>query len=499
MTAEARILCAWFPHWPITRRRRSGEAPEPLFSTIQTERGRRILAHPSPEALEAGLRPGMALAQARAIAPSLAIADDDPDTDLATLASLASWAERYTPLATPDTTHGPASGLLMDITGCAHLHGGEAELAANLAHHLATSAIPAQLAIAGTAGAAWALARHSPGILPPGQESRALAPLPITLLRLPEPLVAALHHLGLRSIGALARIPRAELATRFGPLPGQRLAHALGETAEPLSWPRQPTPWHTSLNFPEPIGTPEDLTRTLHNLATTLCTRLEAAQQGGTRFTASFQRVDNTPQTLTLHLATPSRDAPRIARLLADKLPELDPGFGIETARLDAATAPLPLTQPSLDEPATPPLATTIDDLAQTLPIWRAAPSGSHIPERITRHTHPSHPTRWPQTPDPDTPIRLLSPPEPIEATAPIPDDPPLQFRWRGALHRIRAATGPNRIAAEWWTTKPHPTRPETDRLRDYYRVEDTTGARFWLFRTGLTGATKWFVHGVFG
>ena len=90
--------------------------------------------------------------------------------------------------------------------------------------------------------------------------------------------------------------------------------------------------------------------------------------------------------------------------------------------------------------------------------------------------------------------------PEPIEAMSKVPDDPPVLFRWRGVGHRVRLAEGPERLAEEWWRRPFEDDRPS--RVRDYYRVEDDAGGRFWVFRDGLYGGDdipKWWVHGLFG
>jgi protein ImuB len=248
-----------------------------------------------------------------------------------------------------------------------------------------------------------------------------------------------------------------------------------------------------------------------------LCARLEAGERGGLSFVATFFRVDDAHIAITIGTALPVRDPVRIAELLSEKLEQVDPGFGIEAVVLEAtATAPLappqtvlPHTTPPGTATGTPDttLADTVDELANRLGparLWRTIPRESHVPERSVRHV-PSlvSASSWSCAAAVGRPLRLFRRPEPIEVTAPVPDDPPLQFRWRGALHRVRAASGPERIAAEWWRrdTAP-PDRPETDLVRDYYRVEDSGGGRFWMFRTGLNASgseTCWFLHGLFG
>jgi protein ImuB len=503
-----RCLCVWLPGWPTLRQRRAATfAPDRPLATVAAVRGVRRLAAVCPLAEDAGVRPDMPLAQARAICPELQVADAEPEADRAALAALAARAERFSPLAIAD----PPDGFLLDIFGSAHLFGGETALAADLLARLGRAGLPARAALAGSAAAAWALARWHAApltVLPEGDEERALAPLPLALLRLDPRTVAGLTRLGVRTIAELARLPRGEISARFGPTPVLRLDRAFCRAPEPIPWPHPPAAWAERLAFAEPIGTPDDLFRALALLVERLCARLAAARQGGLSFTATFWRVDGARPTLGVATARPVNDKKYLTKLLAGKLETLDPGFGIDAIVLAADTvSPASPTQSGLADLAAPPpaeLAATLDDLTNRLgegSVWRPAPFPSHVPERALRRAPPlARPARW-QAPAP-RPVRLLRRPEPIEATAPVPDDPPILFRWRGVLHRVRAASGPERIAAEWWRRAPDETREAADLVRDYYSVEDSSGARFWLFRTGRHAGTpdaRWFLHGVFG
>ncbi len=501
----------WLPNWPITRLdRRCTPAPGEIRVTVEATHGVRRLAVVGAEGLEAGLRPGQTLTDARAICPALVPHDADPNGDAAALAALAGWCERYTPLAAAD----PPDGLWLDITGCGHLFGGEERLAGALATRLARDAIPCRLrlAIAGTTGTAWALARSPLGQdfinVPPGGERAALRHLPVAGLRLDPRTVAGLRRLGLRSVGELARLPRAEITARFGALPVLRLDQALGAAEEAIAWPRPPAPFAERFSPAEPIGTPEDLGRALELLAARLCRRLAEQRQGGHRFVARFFRVDGEDQFITVATALPAREPAHLTKLLRERLEKVDPGFGVEAVALVAAeTAPLGTPQGKLlaaPEPGRA-LAEIVDTLANRIGqdrIWRPAPQESHVPERAVRPAPPlAAAPSWVTDLSAPRPIRLLRRPEPIEATAPVPDDPPILFRWRGALHRVRAASGPERIGAEWWRRgEPKSERPETDLIRDYYRVEDTSGARFWVFRAGLKAQLmpRWYLHGLF-
>jgi protein ImuB len=506
-----RILSVWLPHWPITRLNRSVSASSdrPLV-TVGTSRGVRHLVAVGVHGEAQGLSPGQTLTAARAVCPALVPVDADPVADEAALARLADWCERYTPMAAAD----PPDGLWLDITGCTTVFAGEAKMMQDLAARLQRNAIPCRLGIAGTTGAAWALAHTGKDriILPSGEEKTALADLPITSLRLDAGTVTGLHRLGLRAVRDLLRVPRAQITTRFGGLPVLRLDQALGGMEEAIDWPRPPIEWHERLAFVEPIGTPEDLARALVQLAERLCRRLAEQDKGGQRFIAQFFRVDDVVSRIAVGTALPVRDAGYLGKLLCEKLDGVDPGFGIEVMVLEAETvASLHAPQTRLAEVAAQDagdrLAGVVDTLTNRLGadrVSRIAPYASHVPERAVRRVPPLPVKRpsWVVDPATPRPIRLLRRPEEIEVIAPVPDDPPIRFRWRGVSHRVRAAAGPERIAAEWWRGKRSGKRPQTDLIRDYYRVEDSDGARFWIFRAGLHAPDRmpqWYLHGLFG
>lgn len=493
------------------RLRQAPIADKPLVA-VESVRGQRVLVAVAAET--DGLAPGQTLTSARALYPNLLALEADPAADIATLRTLAAWAERYTPLAAIDTEQD--HGLWLDISGCAHLLGGEPELLVDIRARLARQNIPACMAIAGTFGAAWALARtqtRDGAIIPNGQEADALSQLPITALRLDERSIAGLRRLGVRTVENLTRLPRAEVTARFGMLPVLRLDQAFGCLVEAVSWPHPPAPLLEIFSPIEPIGTAEDLSRALSLLAEHLCLRLAAVGQGGLRFTARFFRVDNAVQNITIATARPLRDPAIVAQLLSMKLETVDPGFGVEAIHFTADdAAPLSAVQVEAfavaDELGR--LATVVDRLSNDIGperIWRPALYASHVPERVVQRLPALEKTSpWQRDPTQPRPTRLLRRPEPIEVTAQAPDDPPTLFRWRRRWHRIRIATGPERISVEWWRERNPPTpvthRPETDLIRDYYRVEDMDGARFWVFRAGLhrnAYIPRWFLHGLFG
>lgn len=498
----------WLPNLAIHLLRPPGLPPAEPFALAESAGGLRRIAAADPAANEAGVREGQKLAEAQAICPALHLADADPDGDQATLRRLAGWCERYTPMATADAP----DGLSLDITGCAHLLGDEAALAKDLQTRLQSRDLPSRIAIASTAAAAWAFARwaapeaDAPILSSQAREHARLGRLPVAALRINARTIAGLHRLGLRSIGDMLRIPRAELAAGFGQALLTRLDQALGRAEEAIIWPHPPPPWAERIAFAEPIMTPEDLRRTLTELTERLCRRLEATHQGTLRLAARFFRVDGLEQRASIAVARPVREPAYLTKLLAARLEQIDPGFGIEIIALEAGqVAPLAAPQSSFAEqqPRTP-LAQVVDTLGNRLGeqrLWRITPHASHIPERATQRLPPLVAPSWTTTASAPRPLRLLRQPEPIEAMAALPDEPPRLFRWRRALHRLRGASGPERIAREWWTCPPETpaARPEHDRLRDYYCVEDTDGARFWIFRVGLNGPSAWFLHGFFG
>src|SRR5215469_4227328 len=388
-----RILSVWLPRWPITRLNRSlvDSSAKPLV-TVETIRGIRCLAMVGAEGEAEGLSVGQTLTAARAICPTLHPIEADPVTDATALLKVAAWCERYTPMVAADAP----DGLWLDVTGCP---GSEAELMQDLAVRLQRNGIGCRMAIASTAGAAWALA-HIGGkdktILPPRQEMAALADLPLTSLRLETDTISGLRRLGLRTVRELVRIPRAEITARFGNMPVLRLDQALGLAKEALEWLHPLPAWSERLAFAEPIFTPEDLARTLTRLAERLCERLAQQEKGGKRFLARFFRIDNTVAEISLATALPVHDAGYLGKLLQEKLENVNPGFGIEAAVLDAETvAPLRLRQVRLADPATDDwgkLSVVIDTLtnrASPQRIWRVAPFASHVPERAVQRVPP--------------------------------------------------------------------------------------------------------------
>lgn len=489
--------------WPIDRLpRRAAPRDRRPFVLATAVGGQRLVSAVDSQAATEGIVPGMTLADARALHPALAVAAADFAGDAAALAALAQWCGRYSPWTAPC---GP-DAIWLDVTGCAHLHGGEAAMAAEIVARLAHRGITARAVIAGSAGAAWALAHHGDAkvaVVPAGGERAALAALPVAALRLSPELAATLMRLGLRRIGDLYPMARPSLVLRFGTGLAARLDQALGLATEPLS-PLRPPPCHwTRRRFAEPLATADVIVAAVQGLIEALCRHLAAAAEGVRRLVLTLYRVDGTPVAAEICTARPSRDPGHLLHLIAARLEAVDPGLGIEDMVLAAtATEPLGSTQLALDRgggaaESDDGLAALVDRLVAQLgaaAVSRPVLRESHWPERAVRFAAPLEATAGAAVmAGRQRPVRLLPRPEPVEAVAPVPDDPPLLFRWRAATHRVRRAEGPERIVGEWWCY--------SNELRDYYRVEDETGRRFWLYRAGRYDAAvpaAWFLHGFF-
>ena len=469
----------------------------------------RRIAAVSLAAARLNLYPGQKATDAKALVPELATAEAEPEKDAEALTALVDWCVRFSPAVAADAP----DGLFLDVSGMAHLWGDEAELLADFQARLLANGLPFRCAIADTPGAAWALAHYGADrtIAPPGGQAELLAPLPPAALRLDPEAAAQIERLGFRRLAQLMDLPRAPLGRRFGKATLERLDQALGRSKEALTFRRPPTPWVARLAFAEPISAPEDMARVAYDVTAKLCARLEAAGHGARKFELCYHRLDGKALPVAVGLSLPGRDARRIAKLVAPKLDVIDPGFGIEVVTLAAfeveATSGRQVKLDARAEAAVEDgLAPLVDRLANRLGedrVWRAVPVESHVPELSVGRARPlAAPTEargW--DPEAPRPVRLFRRPEPLDGVIALtPDDPPTQFRWRGRTHRVRRAEGPERIGEEWWRREIEDVSVAS--VRDYYRVEDAEGQRFWVFRAGLYDPrepAKWWLHGLFG
>ncbi len=466
---------------------------------------REVITTACPVALSLGLTPGMAAAHARALVGDLDVRDADPARDAAWLDRLALHAvARWTPVACPSG----ADGIWLDLTGASHLFGGEARFCRRVLQFLAKLGFTARIAIAGTPGAAHALARFGGDhavILPPGGQATALAGLPVAALRLEASALVAAARFGLERVGDLYPMPRGPLAKRLGLASVTRLDQALGRTAEPIVPVVPLEAPAVTRRLLEPIATPEAIAQVIADLVGDLVLVLQERGLGVRTARIIAERVDGADQHLGIGASRATRDPRHLIRMFELRIDRLEPGLGIEAMHLigphseplgaRSAGALLP------DGNAPPDLAPAIDQLAGRAgedAVFRIGLEQSDVPERAVRRLGPLvAPLGWPAW---KRPVRILGRPELLtHVVALLPDHPPRRFTWRGRIYPVVAGDGPERIHGEWWRTD-----RELWAVRDYFRVEVEGGQRFWLFRRGdgvepETGDLSWHLHGFFG
>ena len=513
------------------------DAAAPL-ATVAKVKGAFRLAALDRAAAALGLKGGMALADARAMHPTLDIHDADPEADAATLKALVDWCRLFTPLAAPDghTPDGQA-GVVLDVTGAAHLFGGEAALMDTLVSRLDAQGFSAAVAIAATPGAAWALARYgshrlAPAGLDDARCAKLFAPMPLAALRLDAVTIGRLGQAGLRRIGDLMLRPRAPIVARFGSAIHQNLDALLGLSGTPIS-PRFEAPaFMAERRFAEGIARREDVEGTILALAYDLCGLLARHGEGARILDVSLYRVDGVVRHISAGTSRPLRDPVAMARLFRERIEAageegLDTGYGFDVVRLAARAAErLDEMQPGWeDNAASVDLADLVDRLGARFGlarVTRLVPVDTHQPGRAAvalpagRAIPPARAGIAGETGTgktdtgeievgtlPERPIRLLDRPEPIDTIAAVPDGPPLRFRWRRMMHQVAAIEGPERIGPDWWRQgRGRQMQGEKDaQTRDYFRAEDTDGRRFWLYREGLYSEApepRWYLHGLF-
>jgi protein ImuB len=540
-----RVLSIWLPYLAIERWAKSSDSPPdaPVVLTVEGTHG--LIIHAvTKTAAEHGAQPGARLTDARALDPTLIAVPADPEGDTALVEKLARWAGRWSPLVEVD-----GDGLRLDVTGVAHLFSGERGLVRDIQRRFGHIGLTTRIAIAPTAAAAWALARHnlspqrgeggSPCPFPAGERDlmAQLSPIHVSALRLDPDTVRTLERLGLKTIGALIGVTRLALARRFRGAEDvvDALDRALGRKAEPLTAASINPPPRALLKLEEPATHPEAANQALERLIPALVHELEQRRLGARKLSLIGYRVDGSTAVASVATAIPSREPKHLQRLLVDKAATLNPEFGFDAFALQADwTESLGAAQESLvEEPSGErEMARLIDRLTVKLgprAVRRPQAEESHLPERANgwvsavasspsplcgggreprsggrkRGGHiirPLSPLSLPQRGEGlfNRPQRLLDRPEAIDVIYATPEGMPRRFMWRRAVHDITRVEGPERIAPEWWR------QPSSARLRDYYRVEDAQGRRYWIYREGLLddgrgGLPTWFIHGLFG
>ena len=551
MMSKRRILSLWFPRLGAERLMRLEHlSPEVPLAVVAEARNLQAVSSINSAAAQAGLFVGQPVRDAHAMCADLLTRSCNAPAEAQFLTALRRWAGKFSPWVAEEAP----DGLVIDLSGCAHLFGGEAPLLDVIEMDCTDMGLSMRPGVADTLGAAWALARYAgqaagsdrsgdaidqearatrsragkrrhwtkggaapttrvasaqtTRIAPPGQNYSALSPLPVAALRLEPDLIAQLGRLGLRRVGDLLGQPRAAVARRFGKGLVLRLDQAMGSAPEPVSPARPPLHFAVRLTLPDPIGLKDDLLAGIDRMLPRLCDQLQAKGRGVRSLKLEAHRTDQSAEVVQIGLARPSHDDHRIRPLLEMKLDDIDAGFGIDMLRLEALeTEPLhsrtKVGHLGAGKAVRERLAATgaIEDLIGKLgarvgleTITRRHPASSHIPEKTAQVLAAawSDPSQnWP-TPATQRPLTLW-PPEPVHIPA-IPDLPST-FRWRGCNWDLAEARGPERIAPEWWLDDPN----WRTGVRDYWQVRTQSGDRLWLYYShGAALSPGWFCQGRF-
>lgn len=490
-----RILSIWLPQLPLDRLTRQGDTRlSGAFAVIAEESNAWRLVHANDAALAAGVKAGQSLADARAICPDLLTEPSDPVREDLLLRALWRWADGLSPRVALD----PPDGLLLDITGCAHLFGGEVEMGHEALTRLSDLQIQTQIGIADTKGAAQALARFGArevSVAQPGQTAEALAALPVAALALPDKMVSELARAGLTTIGHLYQQKSAELARRFGLRLTRQLGAASGVEPDPVT-PKAADPTYAArMTLPEPIGFLEDLENVLQRLAAQICGRLENDQRGARRFQLTVRCVDTGDHHMGIGFARPCSDPEAVLRQFSHPLSKLEIEYGADWFRLCAEhIEPIRLKQSSFGEDAkrADQRRILIETLGNRLGFDHIRifhPRDNHVPEHEFEQIEAAGASPvWQAAPRP-RPIRLFTPPE--FAQVEQPGRPPLNFKWRRMSFTTDRAHGPERITPRWY-------REDDPRTRDYWRVQTQEGRRLWLLTYPGDETEDWYVAGEF-
>ncbi len=496
-----RFVTIWFPclktDWFSIRQPALRDIP---FVLSAPDHGRMIITGVNDLAREEGINTGMVVADARAIIPSLKVIDDDPGLTCRLLKSMALWCIRYTDIVAVD----PYDGIIMNVTGCAHLWGGEMSYIKDINTRFKKRGYQVRATMADTIGAAWAIAHYGDTnpIIEKGKQVETLLSLPPAALRLDDSVIDRLHKLGLHQVKSFIHMPRSVLKRRFGNDFIIKLEQALGNEEEQIFPVIPPESWRERLPCFEPIITLTGIEIALHQLLDTICNRLQKQGMGIRKALFKGFRTDGKSVQIEIGTHRATHNALHLYKLFEHKISTIEPASGIELFMIEALkTEKVSLLQEKLwetttglEDPGLPELLDKLSNRFGNTPIHRFLPAEHYIPEKSFKEStslNETVTTNWKI--ERPRPVHLLTPPQRIEVTAPIPDYPPMNFRWKGNLHKIKKSDGPERIEQEWWIKDgPH---------RDYYAVEDEEGQRYWVFRSGHYNENNipaWYLHGFF-
>lgn len=498
---KKRFMCIWFRYlttdWLCLRKPELAGLPYVFAGPV---RGRMTISSASESAEKQGAVSGMAVADAKAIIPDIQVFDEKPGRSDKLLKALGEWCIRYTPIVATDQS----GGLILDVSGCTHLWGGESSYMIEIVGRLKSKGYTVRAAMADTVGAAWALSRFGKNgtVVEPGKQTEALMSLPAAALRL-EPLVwDRLQKLGLYQISSFMYMPRTNLRRRFGEGLIQRIRQATGQEEEPIKPLVLLAAYQERLPCLEPIRTAHGIEIAIQILLEALCKRLQSEGMGIRTAALKGYRIDGKMEQVEIGTSRPSFNTTHLFKLFELKISQIRPALGIELFILEAmkveAVDPVQeqlwAAKPAMEDRAVAELLDRLEGKAGQGIIHRYLPEPHYWPERSIKLAHSIVEQKemgWPA--GKPRPTRLLAQPESIQVTAPIPDYPPMLFRYKGKVHPVKKADGPERIEREWWL--------DAGEHRDYYIVEDDQGQRYWLFRSGHYNedqSHQWFIHGFF-
>jgi len=480
--------------------RREPQLKEVPFVLAVPQRGRMIITEVSAVAKGKGLSAGMIITDAKVALPEVQVYDDKLGLATKLLNNLAVWCIKYTPIAAVDST----DGLILDVSGCTHLWGSEEAYLKDILSKLKDIGYHVRAAMADTIGTAWAVSRYGrvKAIIKSGEQTEALMTLPPAALRIETNVAECLQKLGFYQIKSFMNMQRSSLRRRFGEQVLLKLDHALGYKEEIIKPVIPVEPYSERLSCLEPIQTASGIEIALQKLLEALCTRLQKESKGLRLATFKCYRVDNNVQQIKIRTNHPSHSTTHLFKLFETKIATIEPALGIELFTLEASKIEnMQSTQEtfwtmnsSLECREVAELLDNLESKFGNNIIHRYLPDEHHLSERSIKlaESLKEKPTTTWKT-DKPRPIQLLNNPQPIDVTAPIPDYPPMNFRYKDKLHNVVKADTCERIESEWWIDK--------GLHRDYYIVEDEEGKRYWLFRLGHyndNNKPSWFIHGFF-
>lgn len=497
---QQRFVTIWFRFLKTDRFSiRRPELRNLPFVLAAPDHGRMVITEANMVARQQGIQQGMVVADARAILPSIQVIDDPPGLSNQLLTAIAEWCIRFSPIVALDLP----DGLIIDATGCAHLWGGERTYLQEIIQRLNTRGYHVRASISDTIGSAWAITRFGKNstIIPPAKHHQALLTMPPDSLRIDSHVSDRLHKLGLKQVQQFASMPRSALRRRFGMEFLQRLDQALGHADEIITPVHATEMFHEWLPSIEPIVTATGIEIALQELLEKLCARLLKEQKGLRCCILKCYRTDGKIEMIDISTNRASNNTKHLYKLFEHKIATIEPSDGIELFILEAPKIEeaIPVQEElwngacGLDDTRLSELLDRLESKIGKGHVHRFLPDEHYWPERSIKKSlslQEKQTTEWRN--EHPRPIQLLCTPQLIEVTAPIPDYPPMLFRYKGKIHKIIKADGPERIEQEWWLSQ--------GQHRDYYYVEDEEGCRYWLFRLGHYSDThyQWFLHGFF-